>query len=48
MKIVIMLLLGCAFIILYALMRSASLADEKWVEIIQKKATPAGGEHNVG
>lgn len=48
MKIAIMILLGCAFIILYALMRSASWADEKWEEITQKKSTPDGGEQNVG
>lgn len=48
MKILIVLVLGCAFIILCALMRSASRADEKWEEITQKKSTPDGGEQNVG
>ena len=48
MKIVIMLLIGCAFIRLYALVRSASWADEKWEEITQKKSTPDRGEQNVG
>lgn len=48
MKIAIMILLGCACIILYELMRSASWADEKWEKITQKKSTPDGGEQNVG
>jgi len=48
MKILIVLVLGCAFIILYALMSSASWADEKWEAITQKKSTPDGGEQNVG
>lgn len=48
MKIAIMILLGCACIILYALMRSASWADKKWEEITQKKSAPDGGEQNVG